>query len=85
MNLKLMNQQIAEELRHIPEGDYKFQGQLRMLYKMVRMKSLGSNPEGLHSACDVMQYCLTSIHERNPTAEIQYDQAFFGVPQVAEN
>ena len=85
MNSQLMNQQIAEELRHIPEGDYAFQGELRMLYNMVRRRSFGSNPEGLRSACDVMQYCLTSILDRNPTAEIQYDQAFFSVPVVAEN
>ena len=73
--LEEMNATVAEDLSHIPEGDYDFQGQLRMIYRMRRMNSLGKRPEGARTRQEVMAACTRSIGQ--PEEKLQFDREYF--------
>lgn len=74
-----MSRTVSAELEHIPDRPGEYQSELRMLYNMVRRRSLGPNSEGFASAADVLRYCIASIQQRHPGAELNFDHAYFGI------
>jgi len=52
---------------------------MRMLYNLVRRRSLGLNAAENQTAGDVLRYCIASIRERHPSAEPRFDGDYFGV------
>jgi hypothetical protein len=77
-----MTRQVDAELAHIPDWPGEHQNELRMTYNMVRRRSLGAKAETKQSAKEVLDYCIASVRERHPNAELNYDKPFFeGEPQ----
>jgi hypothetical protein len=68
--------QVAAELEHIPRWPGEYQSQLRSIYQLLRMNSLGAKKAG--SAGDVLRRCLALIRWDVPGAQVRYDRGFFG-------
>jgi len=72
-----MTQTVREELQHIPRGDAQ-QQELRMLYQVLRMKSLGRKGKG-ESKEEVLKEAIASVKEWKPNLDFkpQYDEDYF--------
>ena len=68
--------QVAVELEHIPRWPGEYQGQLRSIYQLLRINSLGAKKAG--SAGEVLRRCLAIIRWDVPGARVRYDRVFFG-------
>ena len=77
MKLKEMRAKVLEELEHIPIHPKAYQGELRMLYWMARMNSLGKKAKGEKTATDVLQKQIKLIGKDYPGVEFRYDREFF--------
>ncbi|MFL5328684.1 MAG: hypothetical protein ACJ8C4_07190 [Gemmataceae bacterium] len=75
MKLVEMTAIVKEEIKHIPKGDYDFQGQLRSSYHFWRMNSLGKRAEGPRTRGEVMRKCVEGI--RQPDDTLEYDRDYF--------
>ena len=64
-----------EELQHVPKGSQS-QQQLRMLYQMLRMHSLGKKGKG-ESKETVLKEAIASVKKSHPDFKPHYDQEFF--------
>lgn len=73
--LQQMNATVADDLKHIPEGNFEYQGQLRMIYRMRRMNSLGKRAESPASRSEVMKDSIRSIGQ--PADKFQFDREYF--------
>jgi hypothetical protein len=67
--------QVAVELEHIPRWPGEYQGQLRSIYQLLRINSLGAKKVG--SAGQVLRRCLALIWWDVPGARVRYDRVFF--------
>ena len=68
--------QVAVELEHIPRWPGDYQGQLRSIYQLLRINSLGAKK--VDSAGAVLRRCLAIIWWDVPGARVRYDRVFFG-------
>ncbi len=79
MGREQMNQQVAAELPHIPQGPYESQGMLRHLYSAERRASLGRRATPGQTAGGVLRHCIRFIRAGNPGAAVLFDGPFFGI------
>jgi hypothetical protein len=77
MSLDEIRARVRAELEHIPKREGEQQGEFRMLYNMVRMRSLGKNADVVATPAGVLEYCLASLRERYPALDVTYDTVFF--------
>ena len=75
---KEMQEKIKAELEHIPDWpDPCPQKELRMLYNMCRMRSLGKKAEHKQTGKEVLMKCISDLQPRYPDYSFKYDQDFF--------
>jgi len=74
--LKLMREMVKRELKHIPRGSL-IQNELRMLYWIMRMNSLGKKTTVKKTAKEVLEDCIVYLRKDHPDSEFQYDKEFF--------
>jgi hypothetical protein len=72
-----MTEQVAAELKHIPEWPGECQNELRYMYNAVRRASLGKKRAVKLSANEVLKDCIVRLQKSYPTAQFHYDAAFF--------
>ena len=78
-----MQRVVDEELEHIPKGDKRApQNELRMIYNMLRWRSLGPNAEGIQTKEDVLREAIKSVRGRHPRFTPQYDSDYFQCAKV---
>lgn len=76
--LKEMRKHVKEELEHIPKGNFP-QNQLRQVYWMTRMHSLGKNSQNTDTKEDVLRTSVVFVKKDYPDFVPQYDTDFFSV------
>jgi hypothetical protein len=76
--LQEMRNIVKEELKHVPKGRQP-QQELRMLYQMLRMHSLGKKGKG-ESREDVLKEAIASVKKRHRGFEPKYDADYFAIP-----
>ena len=74
--LKRMREKVKKELEHIPRGSLT-QNELRMLYWMMRMNSLGEKATTKKTAKEILEECITYLRKDHPAFEFQYNKEFF--------
>lgn len=74
--LKQMRATVLAELNRIPKGPAP-QGELRMVYWILRMRSLGKRADRRKTAKEVLEESITSLKKDYPDIEFEYDQSFF--------
>lgn len=74
--LKQMREKVIEELKHIRKGPLP-QGELRAMYWMQRMHSLGKKTTSRETAKEVLVKCITYLKKDYPNFEFEYNQEFF--------
>lgn len=74
--LKQMRKKVLEELEHIPKGSLP-QGELRAMYWMQRMNSLGKKTKVNKIAEEVLEECISYLKKDYPNFEFKYDKEFF--------
>lgn len=76
MKLQDMHSQIQEELAHIPDWPEP-QGELRMLYNVKRMRSLGKKAECKNTRSHILEESIQQLKGDYPNCEFKYDREFF--------
>lgn len=76
--LKEMREQVNKELEHIPRG-YQSQNNLRMLYQMLRMHSLGKKAKTKKTKEEILLESIDYLRKQNPNFVPIYDSEFFKV------
>lgn len=76
MQLKEMLSQVSAELNYIP-GWPEPQGELRMLYNVKRMRSLGKKAEGKNTRSQILEQSIQQLKGDYPNYEFKYDREFF--------
>ncbi len=74
--LRQMREKVLEELKHVPDWPFP-QGELRMLYWMRRMHSLGKKATVRQTAREVLEECLAYLKKDHPDFDFKYDKDFF--------
>jgi len=74
--LKQMREKVLEELNHIPKGALP-QGELRAMYWMQRMHSLGKKTTIVQTAKEVIEKCIIYLKKDYSNFEFKYDKEFF--------
>ena len=74
--LKQMRENVLQELKHIPKGPLP-QGELRAMYWMQRLHSLGKKVTNEQTAKQVLEKCLTYLKKDYPNFEFKYNKEFF--------
>ena len=77
MTRKEMNEHVAGELEHIPNGPGEHQGVLRFLYNGKRRWSLAKKATSILSPNEVLQDCIAVMRQSNPAVQVYYDRTFF--------
>jgi len=72
-----MRQMVKDELEHVPKGRQP-QQELRMMYQMLRMRSLGKKGGG-EPREDVLKEAIESVKKRNPGFIPRYDKEYFAL------
>jgi hypothetical protein len=78
MKLLAMNQQVSDELTHIPKHPKEHQSELRALYAMLRKASLGKHGDSPATPGRVLREAIAALRKDRPDAVFLYDEAFFG-------
>lgn len=73
---KQMQEKVKEELKHIPKGEGP-QNELRLIYNMSRMRSLGKKAERKQTAKEVLERCISRLKDDYPNFQFLYDEDFF--------
>ena len=81
--LKDMRNQVKEELSHIRRGDLP-QNEMRMVYWLMRMNSLGKKRKGDQTKEDILKIAIADVKKTYPDFEAQYDSFFFNVGSLTE-
>lgn len=78
MKLAEMHAKAAAELEHIPDWPGEHQKELRAMYKMLRMHSLGrdATKKG-QTAPDVLRDSIEFVKKDHPDAVLHYDRKLF--------
>ncbi len=76
MQLKEMLSQVGAELAYIPDWPEP-QGELRMLYNVKRMRSLGKKAERKNTRFQVLEQSIQQLKGDYPNYEFKYDREFF--------
>lgn len=71
-----MREKVKQELEHIPGND-PAQKELRMVYWMARMHSLGKKSQDDLSREDVLRESVKAVKEDFPEFRPDYDKRFF--------
>jgi hypothetical protein len=66
-----------QELEHIPKHPKPHQSDLRMVYFIARMHSLGKKAKAEKTPVEVLQECIDLLRKTAPDAEFLYDASFF--------
>ena len=74
--LKTMQEQVKDELEHIPDWPEP-QGELRLLYNAYRMHSLSEKVAPKQTAKQVLDKCISRVKEDYPDFQPKYDEDFF--------
>ena len=74
MNRGQRNNQVTEELKHIP-GESSDQNMLRASYHNTRRHDLGRNPA--LSSKDALRKAIESVRQHNPDFQPDFDKDFF--------
>ena len=76
--LKKMQEKVKEELEHIPDWpDPDPQKELRMLYNVCRMRSLGKKATSKQTAKEVLMKCISDLQPKYPNHRFKCDEDFF--------
>lgn len=76
--LKDMRELVSNELEHIPRGN-ELQNEVRMIYQMLRMHSLGKKAKTKATKEEVLLRSIESVKKQHPKFLPQYDTEFFKV------
>ncbi len=76
--LKEMREQVNTELEHIPRGNQS-QNELRMMYQINRMRSLGKKAKTKATKEDILLESIDYLKKQHPNFTPQYDTKFFRV------
>jgi len=74
--LKQMRECVLIELNYISKGPLP-QGELRAMYWMQRMHSLGRKSTITQTAREVLDSCITYLRKDYPNFKFKYDKRFF--------
>lgn len=74
--LKEMRNKVLNELEHIPKSSVP-QGELRAIYWISRMHSLGKKAKINQNAHEVLQECIKFLQKDYPNFKFDYDEKFF--------
>ena len=78
MKLQTMNQQVGDELAHIPKHPKGHQSELRALYAMLRKIGLGKNGNADATPGSVLREAIATLRKDRPDAVFLYAEDFFG-------
>jgi hypothetical protein len=76
LKLKQMRAKVLGELQFIPDWPDP-QGELRMVYWMRRMNSLGKKATTEKNAKEVLMECIIYLKKDYPNFRFKYDKKFF--------
>jgi Spy/CpxP family protein refolding chaperone len=76
ITLKDMRKQVLLELEHIPKSSEP-QGELRAIYWLRRMHSLGKKAKKDQSAIEILKESIKDLRKDHPNFEFKYDEKFF--------
>ena len=76
MRVDDMHSRIKAELAHIPDWPEP-QGELRMLYNVKRMRSLGKKAEHKNPRSQVLEQSIQQLKGDYPNYEFKYDRELF--------
>lgn len=74
--LRAMRELVKGELEHVEKGNM-LQNELRMIYWVSRMHSLGRKAESVQSKEEVLKGSIEFIKREHPDFTPQYDKRFF--------
>ena len=74
--LKEMRNQVKQELVYIPRGDFP-QNELRMIYWLMRMNSLGKKATGNETKEGILKIAIEDVRKTYPDFEPNYVKSFF--------
>ena len=74
--LRRMREKVLDELKHIPKGALP-EGELRAMYWMQRMHSLGKKVTNEQTTKQVLEKSLTYLKKDYPDFEFKYNKEFF--------
>lgn len=74
--LKKMQEKVKDELEHIPDEPAP-QGELRMIYQIRRMHSLGKKVISKQKAKEVLKECISDLKPKHSDFQFLYDENFF--------
>jgi len=75
---KEMQERVKEELEHIPDWpDPDPQKELRMIYNIRRMHSLGKKATSKQTAKEVLMECISDLQPKYPDHQFKYEEDFF--------
>jgi len=81
--LKAMRNQVKEELNHISRGDLP-QNEMRMVYWLMRMNSLGKKRKGDQTKEDILKIAIADVKKTYHDFEPKYDSSFFNAESLSE-
>lgn len=73
---KKMREKVKKELEHIPNWP-EHQNELRMIYNVRRMHSLGKKAERKQTAMGVLEECISDLKSKHPDVQFLYEKDFF--------
>jgi len=73
---KKMIEKVKAKLEHIPKGPGP-QNELRLIYNMSRMRSLGKKAKSKQTAKEVLEGCMSRLKDDYPDFQFNYDEDFF--------
>lgn len=74
--LKQMRGKVLEELKYIPKGPEP-QNELRAMYWMMRMHSLGKKTKSRQNAKEVLENCINHLSKDYADFKFTYDNDLF--------
>lgn len=74
--LRQMREEVLQELKHIPKGALP-QGELRAMYWMQRMHSLGKKATNEQTPKQVLERCIAYLKKDYPDFDFKYNEEFF--------
>jgi len=77
MELRKMREHVLAEMDHIPKHPKQHQSDLRMVYWLRRMRSLGKKAKEKKSASQVLRESIEDVRQTHSDFEAKFDAKFF--------
>jgi len=74
--LKTMREEVKEDMKHIPRGNYE-QNEFRMIYWFKRMNSKGKKAQLMDDKRAVLRAAVEKIKHDYPNIVPQFDKSYF--------